>query len=127
GGTVDVMFDNLGVSLALVKSGQLKLLAVAAAKRMASLPAVPAISETLPGFEAVAWYAVVAPPKTPRRIGEKINVDINELLQQPELVSRLGEFSAEPVGGSPEETAKYMHAEVERWQNVIKIAGVKLE
>ena len=58
---------------------------------------------------------------------EKINVDINELLHQPALVSRLGEFSAEPVGGSPEETAKYMHAEVERWQNVIKIAGVKLE
>ena len=67
GGAVDIMFDNLGVSLALVKGRQLKLLGVATPKRMASLPDVPAIAETLPGFEAVTWYAVVAPPKTPKR------------------------------------------------------------
>ena len=126
-GNVDIMFDNLGVSLALVKSGQLKLIAVAAAKRMASLSEVPAISETLPGFEAVAWYAVVAPPKTPARIVAKLNADINEALRDPNILARFAEFSAEPVGGTPVETAKYFREEVERWNNVIKAAGVKLE
>jgi tripartite-type tricarboxylate transporter receptor subunit TctC len=126
-GNVDIMFDNLGVSLALVKSGQLKLIAVAAAKRMASLPDVPAIAETLPGFEAVAWYAVVAPPKTPARIVAKLNADINEALRDPNILARFAEFSAEPVGGTPTETAKYFREEVERWNNVIKAAGVKLE
>jgi tripartite-type tricarboxylate transporter receptor subunit TctC len=126
-GNVDIMFDNLGVSLALVKSGQLKLIAVAAAKRMASLPEVPAIAETLPGFEAVAWYAVVAPPKTPARIVAKINADINEALRDPAMLARFNEFSAEAVGGTPAETATYMRAEVTRWNDVIKAANVKLE
>jgi tripartite-type tricarboxylate transporter receptor subunit TctC len=127
GGTVDIMFDNLGVSLALVKAAQLKLIAVASAKRMASLPEIPAIAETLPGFEAVAWYAVVAPPKTPKAIVEKINADINEALRQPEMLSRFVEYSAEVVGGSPQEAARYMREEVERWNGVIKAAGVRLE
>src|SRR5215216_2459661 len=127
GGNVEIMFDNLGVSLPLVKGGQLKLLAVAAAKRMASLPEVPAIAETLPGFEAVAWYGVVAPPKTPQAIVDKINADINEALKSPDLAQRLPDFSAEAVGGTPQATAAYMREEIERWHKVIKAAGVKLE
>jgi tripartite-type tricarboxylate transporter receptor subunit TctC len=127
GGTVDIMFDNLGASLPLVRSGQLNLIAVASPKRIATLPQVPAIAETLPGFEAVTWYAVVAPPKTPKRIVDQINADINEALRQPEILSRFVEFSAEPFGGSPQEAARYMREEVDRWNNVIKAAGVKLE
>ncbi len=126
-GAVDIMFDNLGVSLQLVKTGKLKLIAVASAKRMASLPDVPAISEILPGFEAVAWYAVIAPPKTPKPIVDKINADINEALHDPSIRARFVEFSAEAVGGSPQDTAKYMHEEVDRWNQVIKAANVKLE
>src|SRR5215207_6530775 len=126
-GNVDVMFDNLGVSLPLVKGGQLKLIAVAAAKRMASLPDVSAIAETLPGFEAAAWYAIVAPPKTPQAIVDKINADTNEALKSPEILERLPNFSAEPVGGTPQATAAYMREEIERWHKVIKAAGVKLD
>ena len=96
------MFDNLGVSLALVKGGKLKLLAVATPKRMASLPDVPTIAETLPGFESAAWFAVVAPPKTPPAIVNKINADINEALRQPEIAPRLAQLSAEPIGGTPQ-------------------------
>ncbi len=81
GGSVNIMFDNLGVSLPLVKGGKLKLLAVATPKRMAALPDVPTIAETLPGFESAAWFAVVAPPKTPQAIVDKINADINEALR----------------------------------------------
>ncbi len=126
-GSVDIMFDNLGVSLALVKAGQLKLLAVATPKRMASLPDVPTMAETLPGFESAAWFAVVAPPKTPPAIVSKINADMNEALRQGEVVARLGQLSAEPIGGTPQATAAYMREEVTRWHNVIKSAGVKLE
>jgi len=126
-GNVEVMFDNLGVSLPLVKGGQLKLIAVAAAKRMASLPDVPAIAERLPGFEAAAWYAIVAPPKTPQAIVDKINADTNEALKSPEILERLPNFSAEPVGGTPQATAAYMREEIERWHKVIKAAGVKLD
>jgi tripartite-type tricarboxylate transporter receptor subunit TctC len=126
-GNVDIMFDNLGVSLALVKGGQLRLVAVATPKRMTSLPEVPTIAETLPGFESAAWYAVVAPPRTPQAIVNKINADINEVLHQPEMLPHLAEWSGEPIGGTPQATATYMREEVERWNKVIKEAGVKLE
>jgi tripartite-type tricarboxylate transporter receptor subunit TctC len=126
-GDVDLMFDNLGVSLPLVQAGSLKLLAVASAQRLPSLPDVPTMSETLPGFEAVAWYAIVAPPGTPKNIVEKINADVNEALRQPELRDRLKNLSAETFGGSVEKSAKYMREEVERWGNVIKAADVKLQ
>ena len=126
-GSVDLMFDNLGVSLALVKGGQLKLLAVASPKRMAELSEVPTIAETLPGFEAAAWFAIVAPPKTPPEIARKVNADINEAMHLPEIVQRLAQLSAEPIGGSVEQTAAYMRREVERWHAVIKAANVKME
>jgi tripartite-type tricarboxylate transporter receptor subunit TctC len=71
GGQVDMMCDNLGVSLPHVRSGKLKALAVASAKRVAALPNTPVLAETLPGFEAVAWFGIVAPPKTPGAIAER--------------------------------------------------------
>jgi tripartite-type tricarboxylate transporter receptor subunit TctC len=94
---------------------------------MSSLPDIPTIAETLAGFESAAWYAVVAPPKTPAQIVNKINADINEALHQPEMLPHLTEWSAEAIGGTPQATAAYMRQEVERWNKVIKAAGVKLE
>ena len=126
-GSVDLMFDNLGVSLPLVKGGQLKLLGVATPKRMASLPDVPTIAETLPGFESAAWFAIVAPPKTPQAVVDKINADVNEALRQGDIVQRLAQLSAEPIGGTPQATAAYMREEIERWHKVIKAANVKLD
>jgi tripartite-type tricarboxylate transporter receptor subunit TctC len=126
-GDVDLMFDNLGVSLPLVEAGNLKLLAVASGQRLPSLPEVPTIAETLPGFEAVAWFAVTAPPKTPKNITDKINADVNEALRQPEVQDRLRKLSAETFGGSVDKMTKYMREEVERWGNVIKAADIKLQ
>jgi tripartite-type tricarboxylate transporter receptor subunit TctC len=127
GGTANIMFDNLGVSLGQVKGGKIRLLAVATPKRMASLPDVPTIAETLPGFEATAWFAIVAPPKTPREIVNKLNADINEALRDPGVRKRLANMSAEIVGGSVEDTARYFRNEVARWLKVIKEANVKLQ
>ena len=126
-GNVDLMFDNLGASLALVNGGQLRLLAVATPKRMVALPQVPTIAETLGGFESAAWFAIVAPPKTPAAVVDKINADVNEALREGDVRERLAQLSAEPIGGTPQATAAYMREEVERWHKVIKAANVKLE
>jgi tripartite-type tricarboxylate transporter receptor subunit TctC len=126
-GDVDLMFDNLGVSLPLAQAGKLKLLAVASSKRMASLPDTPTLSEFLPSFESVAWYGIVAPPQTPKGIVDKINADVNEALKQHDVQGRLKPLSAEIFGGSVEKTSKYMHEEVDRWDKVIKAANIKLQ
>src|SRR6516225_6254523 len=126
-GNVDCMFDNLGVSLQLVKAGNLKLIAVASPQRIASLPDVPAIAEALPGFAAVTWYAVVAPPRTPAAIVDKVNAGINAALHDSEVQKRLAELSAESVGGTPQATADYLTQETERWNKVITAAHVTLD
>ncbi|MGA9081086.1 MAG: tripartite tricarboxylate transporter substrate binding protein [Pseudolabrys sp.] len=126
-GDVDFMFDNLGVSLPLIQSGKLRLLAVASEKRLPSLSDVPTMAETLPGFESAAWYAVVAPPKTPKVVIQKLNADISEALRDPEVRDRLKKLSAEIVGGSADTAAKFMHKEVDRWNDVIKTTNVKMQ
>jgi tripartite-type tricarboxylate transporter receptor subunit TctC len=126
-GQVDMMCDNLGVSLPHVRSGRLKALAVASRRRFPGLPDVPALAETLPGFEATAWFGIVAPPNTSAAIAEKVAVGVQEALKLPEVRKRLADLSAEPLGYGPAETAAFMREEVARWAAVIRSAGVKLE
>ena len=126
-GQVDMMCDNLGVSLPHVRAGKLKALAVASRKRFPGLPEVPALAETLPGFESVAWFGIVAPPKTSQGVAEKVASGVQEALKLPDVQKRLADLSAEPMGLGPGETAAFMRQEVERWGAVIRAAGVKLE
>jgi tripartite-type tricarboxylate transporter receptor subunit TctC len=126
-GSVDCMFDNIGVSMQLVKAGRLKILAVASPQRVAAMPDVPTIAETLPGFAAVTWYALAAPPGTPAPIAEKISASVNEALKDPEVQKRFADLYAEPVGGTPQATAVYFQEEIARWKNVITSAHVTLE
>lgn len=126
-GNVDCMFDNIGVSLQLVKAGRLKLLAVASPQRVKSLAGVPAIAEYLPGFASVTWYALAAPPKTPAAVVQAVNAAVNEALRDPHVVERFAELSAEPAGGTPQQTAAYFHDEVKRWKDVIDAAHVTLD
>jgi len=126
-GSVDCMFDNLGVSMQLVKSGKLKLVAVASPTRMASLPDVPTIAETLPGFAAAAWYAIVAPHGTPQPIVDKLNAGVNEALRDQQILKSLANLQAEPVGGTTAATAAYFRQETELWKNVIVSAHVTLD
>ncbi len=123
-GNVDIMFDNVGASLALVRDGKLKLIAIATKKRMSLLPAVATIAETLPEFESTSWNAIAGPPGIPRAIASKINVNANEALRDPDVVNRYAANSIEIIGGSLENTAAYFAAERQRWGNVIKNAGV---
>jgi len=126
-GSVDCMFDNIGVSMQLVKAGKLKLIAVASPQRVASMSDVPTIAETLPGFAAVTWYAIVAPPGTSSAVVDKVNAGVNEALHDPDVQKRLADLSAEPAGGTPQETAAYFKDETDRWKNVIVSAHVTLE
>jgi tripartite-type tricarboxylate transporter receptor subunit TctC len=126
-GEVELMCDNLGVSLQHVKAGKIRALAVASPKRIPSLPDVPALAEKLPRFEAVAWFGIVGPPGMPSSIAEKIASSVRESLHLPDVRKRLATASAEPMGLTPSETAKYMKEESERWAGVIRTAGVKLQ
>src|SRR5688572_111145 len=127
GGQVDMMFDNLGVSLPHVKSGKLRALAVASQRRFRSIPDVPTLAETLPGFESVAWFGIVGPPKTPAAVAQKVAAGVAEALKHPEVLRRLAEMAAEPMGLTPAETAAFMEQETERWGGVIRSANVRLE
>ena len=126
-GDVDIMFDNLGSSLQLVKEGRLKMLAVATDKRMASLPDMPTIAETLPGFVSSTWVGVFLPPKTPQRIADRLRADFTEALKQADIASRFRENACEPLGNTPAETLTFVQNEAERWKTVIRTAGIKLE
>ena len=126
-GQVDMMCDNLGVSLPHVRSGKLKALAVASKTRFGGLPDVPALAETLPGFESLAWFGIVAPPRTPGPIVDKIADGVREAIKLADVQKRLAELSAEPMGLTPAETATFMREEVERWAAVIRTAHVRLE
>lgn len=126
-GEVELMCDNLGVSLQHVKAGKIRALAVASPKRIPSLPDVPALAEKLPGFEAVAWFGIVGPPGMPGAIAEKIASGVKDALKLEDVRKRLATASAEPMGLTPAETAQYMKEESERWAGVIRTAGVKLQ
>jgi tripartite-type tricarboxylate transporter receptor subunit TctC len=127
GGQVDMMCDNLGVSLPHVKAGKLRALAVASRERSPALPGVPALAETLRGFDSVAWFGIVGPPQTPAPIADKVAAGVREALKAPEVRKRLQELSADPLGLSPAETAAFMKQETERWGAVIRAASVKLD
>ena len=126
-GEVDMMCDNLGVSLPQVKAGRIKALAVASAKRVPSLPEVPALAESLPGFEAVAWFGMVGPPDLPAPIARKVSAGVAEALRDADVQARLAALSAEPMGFTPAQTAAYMREETERWAAVIRSANVKID
>ena len=126
-GEVNLMFDNLGVSLQHVRTGRVRALAVCSERRVASLPDVPAMAETYPGFVAVAWFGVVAPPQTPSRIAAKLSGAIVEALKLPDVARRLLELSAEPVGSTPAQMAAFMKEDAARWRTVVRSANVKLD
>ena len=121
-GHVEVMFDNLGNSLPLVREGKLKGLAVTPKSACRRSPDLPAIAETYPEVVATSWFAIVAPPKTPPEIANKLSQAFAEILREPEIEKRWREMTLTPVGGTPAEIRALLKAETERWRKVI-VAG----
>jgi tripartite-type tricarboxylate transporter receptor subunit TctC len=126
-GDVDFSFDNLGSAHGLISSGSIKMLALASAKRLPAFSQVPTVAETLSGFVSDTGFAIAAPPKTPPALAERISRDIAAVLRQPEVIARYATLSAEPGGDDPAATAAFIREETERWDKVIKAAGIKME
>jgi tripartite-type tricarboxylate transporter receptor subunit TctC len=128
GGQVNLMFDNLPSSLAHIKAGKLRALAVTSSKRSAALPDVPTIAEAgLPGFEASSWFGVFAPAGTAKEIVTRLNMEIVKALNSPELKERLAAQGAEAVGNSPEQFAAHIKSETAKWAKVVKASGATVD
>ena len=126
-GRIDLIFMNLADALPHIRSGQLRALAVASRERVADLPEVPPLAETLRGFESATWMAMAAPPGTPPEIAGRLSREIAEVLRLPDVKARLSDISATPVGSSPEEARAFIRSEAARWREVIVSAGIRLE
>jgi tripartite-type tricarboxylate transporter receptor subunit TctC len=126
-GQVQVMFGVLPSSLGYIRSGQLRALAVTAAKRQGVLPDVPAMDEFLPGYEASGWYGLAAPAATPADIVEKLNTEINAALADPKTKARLADLGCLVFAGSPADFGTFVAGEIEKWAKVIRAAGIKAE
>jgi tripartite-type tricarboxylate transporter receptor subunit TctC len=128
GGQVQIMFDNLPSSLAFIKAGKLKALAVTSATRATALPDVPTMVEAgVPGFEASSWFGMLAPAGTPREIVNKVNADVNKWLSSPEAKEKLAQQGAIAAGGTPEDFANHIAAETAKWAKVVKASGAKVD
>jgi len=105
----------------------LRALAVTTTERSALLPDVPVLADTVPGYEASALFGMGAPKKTPPEIIEKLNKEINAVLAEPAIKAKLIDLGGEPLIGTPEAFGKMIVAETEKWEKVVKAAGLKVE
>ena len=125
-GRVPMMFENIAIMTPHIKKGALRPIAISSVKRTPLLPDVPTVAETgLVGFEVLGWFALLAPAKTPAEVVRRLNSDINASIVKPPVVARFAELGAEPLGGSPEQTAAFIKAEQDKWGKIIRDAGIK--
>jgi tripartite-type tricarboxylate transporter receptor subunit TctC len=127
GGQVQVMFDNLPSSISHIQSGKLRPLAVTTLARSNSLPDVPTVAETVPGYEAGIWYGVVAPKGTPPEIVEKLNRIFTAALANPQIKSRLADLGCTPMPMSSLDFGSLLKAETEKWAKVIQFSGASAD
>jgi tripartite-type tricarboxylate transporter receptor subunit TctC len=128
GNHVDLFFDNLGSSLNLHNAGNLRILAVGSSLRMPVLPDVPTLQEVgVAGFKSITWFAVMAPPGTPKTLTETINRAIAEALRLPDVKEQFAKMGIQPVGGSVAETEKFIADERALWGDVIRTTNIKIE
>jgi tripartite-type tricarboxylate transporter receptor subunit TctC len=127
GGRVQLMFDNVPTSLPFIKTKKLRPLAVTSATRATVLPDLPTVADFVPGYEASAWYGIVAPKGAPGEIVAKLNREIEAILADPKVKSQLGDLGASLLPGTPADFGALIAAETAKWGKVIKFAGIKPE
>src|SRR5690349_831131 len=125
GGEVDMTFSSTGSAVPQVKGGKLVLLAVCAPKRLPEYPNVPAVAETLKGYEIATWYGLAGPAKLPKEIVTRLNGDVQAILKQPDVAKRLQDLDAEVSSGTPEQFAAFWKREVEKYRKIIAEAKIE--
>jgi tripartite-type tricarboxylate transporter receptor subunit TctC len=126
-GRVQVAFDNIPAMLPQVRAGRLRALAVTGLTRLPSLPDLPTVAETVPGFEATTWIGLLAPAGTPSAVLDRIAMDTTAVVKQPEMAQKLEEQGAAAGGGTPAQFARFVAADTEKWTKVVKTAGISVE
>ena len=126
-GQVDFNFDNLATASSNIKAGKLKALAVTTTQRSAVMPEVPAVAETLKGFEVDTWWGLVGPAKLPTEITARLHQAFAGALQQPEVKARFAQLMAEPVGNTPDQFGAFMKQELAKYEAVVKASGAKVD
>jgi tripartite-type tricarboxylate transporter receptor subunit TctC len=126
-GNVQLMFATSASVIPYVKAGRLRALAVTTMQRSASVPELPTVAESIPGFEATTWHGVVVPSSTPSPIIETLNLNIVAALNDKELKGRLASLGAEVAPGSPRDFADYIAREIPKWSKVVKDSGARAE
>ena len=126
-GQVDFNFDNLATAAPNIKAGKLKALAVTTAQRSSALPDIPAMAETLKGFEVDTWWGLVAPANTPPAVVSRLHQAFAAALAAPETKTRFGLMMAEPVSSTPEQFAAFMKRELTKYEPVVKASGAKVD
>src|SRR5215470_7937487 len=127
GGQVQVMFATMSSSIEYVRGGKLRALAVTTATRSPVLPDIPTVAEFVPGYESSFWSGVGAPKNTPAEIVDKLNTEINAALADPKMKTRLAEWGATALPGSPADFGKLIAEETEKWGKVVKFTGIKAD
>jgi tripartite-type tricarboxylate transporter receptor subunit TctC len=126
-GTVHVLFDNLPGAIGLVQSGKLRALAVTSARRWDALPELPAIAETVPGYQVDVWYGISAPRSVAPQIVATLNKAVNAALAEPKLAARFAELGGKPMPMSPEQMSQFVAEDVAKWAKVVQFANIKPE
>jgi len=127
GGQVQLIFDNMPSILQHIRAGSLRALAVTSTAKSSLLPDVPVLADTIPGYEASALFGAGAPKNTPKDIIEKLNKTFNEVLAEPAIKAKLIDLGGEPLPGPPEAFGKMIAEETDKWEKVVKAAGLKVE
>ena len=128
GGQISLALAQTQAAFAHIQSGRLRAIAAASAKRLTILPALPTLAESgYAGYEAVSWYALMAPSGTPREIVSRLHIESARAIQLPDIRDRLNALGAEAVGSSPEQLLATMRVESARWAKVIKVAGIRAD
>ena len=126
GGRITMIFDNMPSALPLVKSGELRAIAVTSAQRSPAAPQIPTLAESgLPGFEATSWFALFAPAGLPREAQMKINAETARVLAMPDVKEKLATLGLEAAPGTPEQLASLVQSEMTKWAKVVKESGAK--
>jgi len=125
GGQIHWMITVVPAALAAMKAGRVKALGITSAKRSSLLPDVPAIAETVPGYEYTGFYMLFAPAKTPRPIIDKLNAEVQAALRTPAMRERLGDLGAEPIGSTPAEAASFLSGQISRLRELVRVSGAK--